>query len=98
MTVHRSMGLSIERFETPAASARAPMSGVTMDILGVALLAVIAAACCLATAGVNQIHVNSNNDQVGYITAARDLLDTGHITGHLIYPSCLLQNSTKTAL
>ena len=38
------------------------------------------------------------NDQVGYIAAARNLVDTGHLQSHLIYPSLLTQAADKSYL
>lgn len=46
----------------------------------------------------SRIHVSllSFNDQVGYIATARGLVDTGVATGHLIFPSMLFQNASKS--
>ena len=67
-----------------------------IDVLAVSLVAILAACVCLRWMGIDQIHVNGANDQSGYIAAARSLAETGHITGHKIYPSFLLQHASKS--
>lgn len=81
---------------SPASPRHLLWGSLAADVVGVSLLAVVLACVGLHWTGIHRIHVNGANDQVGYITAARELVDHGRITGHLIYPSCLLQKAKKS--
>ena len=83
--------------DLPPDSATSPAgAGCWIDTVAITVVAVIALSACLRWTGIDKIHVNGINDQSGYIAAARSLADTGRITGHKIYPSFLLQQTSKS--
>jgi len=53
----------------------------------VLLLALVVLAAWSATFKVDELHVVRHNDQVGYVTTARWLAETGELRSHLIYPA-----------
>jgi 4-amino-4-deoxy-L-arabinose transferase-like glycosyltransferase len=75
-------------------SSRRQALGDSLVVLlaGLALLALLA-----WLVDVSRIHINlpSFNDQVGYISVARNLVESGEWRSNLIYPSTLLQDTSR---
>lgn len=57
---------------------------------------------CAALVGVDQLHFHglggTLNDQFGYVTTARNLVETGKLDSDVIYPSVLSQSANKDYL
>lgn len=71
---------------------------VLIDALGIGIVAVIILIACHSIVGRKHLRAIVDNDAVGYTTAARSLAETGKLTSHIIYPSTLLQKTTKSSL
>ena len=99
------MTSSIRR-DNPEPNSAARLSPGKRDLaLGVAYVSLFAVLVLLVSAplvDLSRIHLGPPdrhlNDQVGYITAARTLSQTGRLQSHIIYPSTLYQKTTKDYL
>ena len=77
---------------------RLPRGEVFADSLGLAMAAAFIVWYCATIIGTYKLHASQVSDSVGYYTVSRTLLKTGHIDGHIIYPSTLYQNAPKNYL
>ena len=96
----RLAGRSLNQFDNSESAARilergdAPVrrSRRLVDLVLVALASTGLLALCSQSLGFDRLHINLQNDQINYITAARELVDSGRLNSHVIYPSTLYQD------
>jgi hypothetical protein len=69
-----------------------------IDLVCIGIVAAILVVTCVSMTTRRNIRAISDNDAVGYTTAARGLAETGRLVNHIIYPSTLLQPATKSVL
>lgn len=76
--------------------------GIVPGVVYVSLFAFIVLLISAPLADLSRIHLGPPdrhlNDQVGYITVARNLKETGRLYSNIIYPSTLFQVTTKNYL
>jgi hypothetical protein len=52
----------------------------------------------MAFTDTSRLHISAENDQVDYISVARNLVDSGTLSSNIIYPSTLTQSATRNYL
>ena len=73
---------------------------IALHVLAVAGLAVVVLVVTATWLDASRLHLNgfdrTLNDQVGYVSVARNFLETGEMRSNVVYPSILGQGTVRT--